>query len=184
MNALSFVAISTTGLDPWRHNLLDVAVVKVHPRTLRELDAFESKVRPTRVDQADPNALAITGYSTFDWRKAIDIQAALAELTRRMDGCIVAGHNVRFDVGYIDAACRRCRVLPPRTDHQLLDTASLAWPLLASGQVDELTLDALCRHFELEREEPHQAMSDARCALAIARRVLLPAIDARRRRVA
>ena len=181
---LCFIDIETTGLDPWRHNLLEVALVKVHPRTLRELDAFETKVRPSRIDQADPNALAITGYSTFDWRKSIDIQTALAELTGRMDGCIVAGHNVRFDVGFIEAACRRCRVLPPRTDHHLLDTASLAWPLLATGQVDALTLDALCQHFDLEREQPHRAMSDVRCTLAIARRLLLPAIEGRRRRVA
>ena len=184
MRALSFVAISTTGLDPWRHNLLEVALVKVHPRSLRELDAFETKVRPSRIDQADPTALAITGYTAFAWRKAVDIQTALAELSRRLDDTIVAGHNVRFDVGFIEAGFRRARVLPPQTDHHLLDTASLAWPLLARGEIDALTLDALCRRFDLEREEPHRAMSDTRCALAVARRLLLPTLEGRRRMVA
>lgn len=176
MRPLVFVDCETTGLDPARHELIEVAVLRVHPQTLVVEAEVALKVRPERIEDADPEALRINGYSEEAWADAISLDEAMAQLAPVLEGAMLAGHNVAFDRGFLDAAWRRVGRRPENIDHHLLDTATLAWPLLSSGTLDSVSLTPVCKHLGIERGEEHWALDDARASLEVSRR-LLPTME-------
>lgn len=172
MRPLVFVDCETTGLDPARHELIEVAVLRVHPQTLAVEAEVALKVRPERIEDADPEALRINGYSEEAWTDAVSLDEAMALIVPVLEGSMLAGHNVAFDRGFLDAAWKRVGHRPENLDHHLLDTATLAWPLVSSGTLDSVSLTPVCKHLGIERGEEHWALDDARASLEVARRLL------------
>jgi DNA polymerase-3 subunit epsilon len=171
---LAFVDVETTGLDALEHEIVEIAVLRVDPWTFEVASRFQALVRPTRLSSACPEALRICGYSADRWAHALSLREALQAAAPLLDGATLAGHNVSFDRAFLDIAWIEAKLTPPALDHHVLDTASLAWPLLASGAVDSLSLGTLARHFGIAHAEPHRALSDACCALELARRLVGP----------
>ena len=165
MRDLAFIDLETTGLDPGRHEILEIGVVVADARTLETRGMFDVRVRPGRMDDADPVALGINGWSAEAWRDAVPLDVALVRAKPFLDGAMLGGHNVSFDRTFLDAAWRSTGVAPPETDHHVLDTATLAWPLLAVGLVDSLSLDPICEQLGIDVGEPHRALTDARRSL-------------------
>ena len=181
MKHLAFIDLETTGLDPERHEILEIGVIGVDPRTLDECDVLEVRVRPEHIDNADPVALELIGYTPDAWADAIPLREALARIAPLLDCAILAGHNVGFDRAFLDAAWKRTRVEPPAMDHHVIDTATLAWPLVASGLIDSLSLSTVCAELGIALEPAHRALTDARRSLAVARRMLPDAAHTARR---
>ncbi|ADO70347.1 3'-5' exonuclease [Stigmatella aurantiaca] len=171
LRTLAFIDLETTGLDASRHEVLEVAILRVDARSLKVLAEYEARVQPTRLADAHPEALAVCGYSDEEWRDALPLREVLATVTPLLAGTLVAGHNTSFDWGFLVEGYRSTELPLPSVDYHRLDTASLAWPLLATGEVESLSLNALAKHFGLHRPTPHRAMADARCALEVARRL-------------
>jgi DNA polymerase III subunit epsilon len=169
LRTLAFIDLETTGLDASRHEVLEVAVLRVDARSLQVLAEYEARVLPSRLASGHPEALAVCGYSDEAWRDALPLQEVLATVAPLLAGTLVAGHNTSFDWGFLVEGYRRTGMALPSVDYHLLDTASLAWPLLATGEVESLSLNALAKRFGLHRPTPHRAMADARCALEVAR---------------
>jgi len=180
MRPLAFIDLETTGLDPARHEILEIGVIRVDARTLTALDATDVRIRPRHIEVADPEALRRNGYSERGWEGATDLPQALDRVAPLLVGATLAGHNVGFDRAFLEAAWRATCGPPPDLDHHHLDTASLAWPLLAAGRIDSLSLVAVCTTLGIGLRDPHQALSDAARSLAIAQR-LLPAAQERAR---
>lgn len=172
MRPLAFIDLETTGLDPARHEILEIGVIRVDARTLTELDATDIRVHPTRLQDADPEALRLNGYSARRWENGANLPEALDWVAPLLVGATLAGHNVGFDRAFLEAAWRTTGGPPPDLDHHLLDTATLAWPLLAEGHVDSLSLLAVCQALGIGLCDPHRALSDAERSLEIARRLL------------
>lgn len=176
MHPLVFVDCETTGLDPAHHELLEVAALRVHPQTLAVETEVVLKVRPERIEDADPEALRINGYSEEAWANAVPLDEAMVQLAPVLTGAMLAGHNIAFDRGFLDAAWKRVGHRPEALDHHALDTATLAWPLLTSGTIESFSLASVCTHLGIERGEEHKALDDARASLDVARR-LLPVME-------
>jgi len=94
---LVFVDVETTGLDPERHELLELAAVRVDPHTLEPIDHASVRVRPTRLADADPKALEVNGYSDEAWRDAVTLATGLRRLAPLFEDALITGHNVGFD---------------------------------------------------------------------------------------
>ena len=171
---LAFLDLETTGLDPERHDIVEIGVIRVRGDTLAEITHTDVRVRPERLTNACPEALAIGGYSTRGWQHAASLREALIWISPYLKGASLADHNVAFDRAFLDAAWERARLAPTAMDHHSLDTMMLSWPLLASGVVESLSLDAVTDYLGLERPEPHGALADARCSLQVARRLVRP----------
>ena len=177
---LVFIDVETTGLDPERHELIELGAVRVDPHSLEPLDHLSVKVRPERLDDADPRALEVNGYSDESWRDAVSLPVALERLAPLLDGALVAGHNVDFDWAFLVRGFLAAGVPLPEVDYHRLDTASLAWPLFASAETDSLSLDAVCDALGLSRPTPHRALADAMAALDVARALRDRALVGRR----
>ncbi len=173
MRPLAFIDLETTGLNPAKHEILEVGVIVADPRTLEIRGMLDVRVRPGRIEDADPVALGINGWSAEAWKDAVPLDIAMVRIKPLLEGALLAGHNVAFDRGFLDAAWRSTGVVPPKMDHLLLDTATLAWPLLALGLVESLSLDPVCRQLGIDVTNPHRALPDARRSLEVAR-CLLP----------
>ena len=168
---LVFVDVETTGLDPERHELLELAAVRVDPHTLEPTDHASVRVRPTRLAAADPKALEVNGYSDEVWRDAVTLATGLRRLAPLLEGALVAGHNVGFDWAFLARGYEQAGLPVPAVDYHRLDTASLAWPLFAGAETESLSLDAVCAALGLCRPSPHRALADALASLEVARKL-------------
>lgn len=172
MRRLAFIDVETTGLDPTRHDILELGIITADPRTLETTGMLDLRVRPGRVEDADATALEVNGWSAEAWRDAVPLDVALVRARPLLDGAMLAGHNVSFDRAFLDAAWRATGVAAPDVDHHVLDTATLAWPLHAAGVVESLSLGVVCKALGIDLEQPHRALADARRSLEVARRLL------------
>ena len=177
---LVFVDVETTGLDPERHELLELAAVRVDPHTLEPIDHASVRVRPTRLAAADPKALEVNGYSDEVWRDAVTLATGLRRLAPLLEGALVAGHNVGFDWAFLARGYEQAGLPVPAVDYHRLDTASLAWPLFAGAETESLSLDAVCAALGLCRPSPHRALADALASLEVARKLRDRALVGRR----
>ena len=171
---LAFLDLETTGLDPERHDIVEIGVIRVRGDTLEEITHTDVRVRPERLADACPEGLAIGGYSERGWRHAASLREALIWISPYLKGASLAGHNVAFDRAFLDARWERTGITPPVMDHHSLDTMMLSWPLLAAGVIESLCLDAITDYLGIDRSKPHRALADARCSLQVARRLVRP----------
>lgn len=169
---LAFVDVETTGLDHLKHELLELAVIRVDPYSMVIEEEYSTLVRPEHPETATAEAIAINGYTPEAWADAPGLIYALADAAPLLEGTMLAGHGVGFDHRFLVAGYQLARLPLRLGDYHLLDTASLAWPLLVRGEIDSLSLDAVCRALGIERPHPHRALADARCSLAVARAML------------
>jgi len=170
--ALAFIDVETTGLDPAQHDIVELAVVRVDARTLEVLAEHHTRITPERLAAAEPEALALCGFSPRAWARAVPLRDALHAVVPLCEHATLAGHNVAFDASFLAAAFERTGLPHPVVHHRRIDTEILAWPLLACGAVESLSLDALAQYFGLRRPMPHRALADAYCSLEIARRLV------------
>lgn len=166
-----FIDTETTGLDATRHEIIEVAAIRVtHDLARVVLGPLVLRVRPTRIEDADPRALDLNGYSAESWEPACDVGTALDWLQPLVRDAVVAGHNVGFDVAFLEAAARATgRTLP--WDYHRLDTATLAWLLTQSGSTSSVSLQPVCDALGIVRARAHRALDDARASLDVARRI-------------
>lgn len=164
-----FVDVETTGLDPARHELLEVAAVRVSADLRECRGGLWCQVRPTHIETAEPEALAICGYDPAKWAHADELGHTLERLARLMQGATLAGHKVDFDESFVRAGFASLGLAMPEIGHYRLDTVSLAYPLLAAGVVPDLRLTTLTNTLGIPHEHAHTAWSDVNACLELAR---------------
>lgn len=106
---LAFLDIETTGLDPYAHEVLEVAyVVRPDDPTLPERTAHFSL--SIDVSKASEDALRINRYyERMDDLFLISVtrEDAAAKLLLDLTGALVVGNNVAFDLRFLEALLQR-----------------------------------------------------------------------------
>ena len=81
---LAFIDTETTGLDPNKHEIIELAVVIARqvPRegkgpSLEIIEECEWKIKPQRIELAEEAALRVNGYNEVDWMFAVDRKKAM-----------------------------------------------------------------------------------------------------------
>ena len=93
-----------------------------------------------------------------------DPGAALLRLRRFAGGAVLAGHNVRFDLGFLDRELQRTE--SARLATPVVDTLVLARRLLR-GRIETASLAALAEFFGVSEQPCHRALPDARATAEI-----------------
>ena len=121
---LAWVDIETSGLDPVRDRVVEIAVL-VTDGDLNELDLYEQKIRLDTVGRlaASPRALAINGYTDVGWAdEPLSCEAIWKRVYDMTDRAILGGQNViQFDSKFIAAEMMRFG-LRPNWDRRMADT--------------------------------------------------------------
>lgn len=153
---LAVLDLESTGTDPARDRIVEVAVLTVWPDGSEE--AFESRVNPLR--PIPPAAVAVHGITDADVRGAPAFAELAPELVRRLTGCDLAGFGIAgFDLPLLCAECARARVPFALTGRAVLDA------LAVYRRYEARTLSAAVA-FYLNRAHAgaHAAGADARAA--------------------
>jgi len=148
------VDLETTGLDPKKHEIIEVGAVVFDAHTFvveRELDF---KIRPTHIETADPVALKINGYSEEKWQDAVTLDYAIATLMDAGKDAIFCSFPLSFDYEFI-----RETGVPERFSRYKLDLFSLVFAAFR----EILSLKKTCEKLGIEPEPAeHRAINGAR----------------------
>jgi DNA polymerase-3 subunit epsilon len=148
------VDLETTGGSPAADAITEVGAVKL--RGGECLGTLQTLVNP---GVAIPPAITyLTGITEAMVLPAPRIELVLPALLEFLHGAVIVGHNVRFDVSFLQAAARAAGY--PRLEHACVDTAALARRLIRE-EVPDCRLSTLARHFRTATRPTHRALDDA-----------------------
>lgn len=176
---LAFVDVETTGLDSDKHEIIQLACVlaKQTPRTgkgpeVTILEEFELKIAPTRLQDAEPDALRVNGFNEMEWMFAVDLKNAMEHFAKKAKGAIMVAHNLCFDFAFIDKAFKTTGV--ENTLHfQKIDTLSLAFAQhYNKAEVDKYSLRYLCELYGVKNERAHTALADTKALYEVYKKMM------------
>lgn len=121
------------------------------------LGTFQTLVNPGR--DIPPTITILTGITHSMVVDAPPIEEALPSFLEFIGDAIVVGHNVRFDLSFLNAAAERLGY--PRIGARFVDTAALARRLVRPD-VRNLKLATLAKHFRSPVAPVHRALDDAK----------------------
>jgi len=148
------VDLETTGASPRTEAITEIGALRLRGGEL--LGTFETLVNPGV--PIPPMITVLTGITDAMLLPAPKIDEVLPAFLEFAHGAVIVGHNVRFDVSFLDAACDALGY--PRLAHRRVDTVALARRLIRD-EVPNLRLSTLARHFRTAVEPVHRAYADA-----------------------
>jgi DNA polymerase-3 subunit epsilon len=148
------VDIETTGGAAADGGITEVGAVRL--RGGECLGTFQTLVNP---GLAIPTAITVlTGITESMVQPAPRIEAVLPALLEFVGDAVVVGHNVRYDLGFLNAAYERAQY--PRLANRSIDTCALARRLVRD-EVPDCKLGTLARRYRLPNRPSHRALDDA-----------------------
>lgn len=150
------IDLETTGLFPGGHDrVVEIGIVDLDP-SLRPVGEWTTLVNPCR-DIGPTNIHGITASQVAD-------APVFAEIVGDVAACladrVVVGHNVRFDLVFLDAEFGQAGYRVPWGLG--LCTMALASSITAARRLDEC-----CECFGIDPGRSHSALSDARSTAAL-----------------
>ena len=148
------VDLETTGTSVVDCGITEVGAARYRGGEL--LGTFQTLVDPAT--PISPAAGALTGITDAMVEAAPPASAVLPSLAEFLWGSVLVGHNLRFDVSFLDAALWSTE-RPPVT-LRTVDTLALA-RCLVRDEVDDCRLSTLAGRFGLDHRPTHRALDDA-----------------------
>lgn len=176
---LAFLDVETTGLDPQKHEVIQIGVVlaKQIPRDgnmgpkIEKIEEFEIKIKPERIEDAEDDALRINGYTEADWMFAPDLKNAMEFISKKLEGTIQVSHNLTFDAAFMDKSFERAGMENNMARYKL-DTISIAFARLYNRPDVKYSLRYLCELFQIKNDNAHTALSDAKALYEVYKKMM------------
>ncbi len=145
--------VETTGLRPRHHRITEVAIICMTPEgeTLR----WSSLVNPGRSIPAYVRKL--TGIDNSLVASAPAFKSIAPTILELIGDMPVVGHNISFDIGFINAELRRAGL--PGLVNPAIDTLVLADIFVPESR--RLSLSAVATSLGIRQTKEHRAMADA-----------------------
>ncbi len=153
MNSITAIDIETTGLSQDRDAIIEIGAVKFKGHRVE--DEWSSVVNPGR--HIPEFITGLTGISDVEVRNAPRFQDIAHELNAFVGDSPVVGHNVRFDLGFL----QKGGLLQY---NEVIDTYELAAVLMPTAS--RYNLGALGRQLGILLPATHRALDDARVTMA------------------
>ncbi len=147
--------LETTGGSPANSEITEIGAVKY--RHGEEIGSFQTLVDPGT--PIPPSITILTGITHAMVVDAPPIETALPDFLEFIGNSVIVGHNVRFDMSFLNTAARRLGY--PKFRNDTVDTAALGRRLVRS-EVRNLKLRTLAAHFRSPVTPNHRALADAR----------------------
>ena len=148
------VDLETTGGDPGACGITEVGAVAL--RGGECLGTFHTMVNPGRA--IPPMITVLTGITESMVHRAPRIETVLPSFLEFARDSVVVGHNVRFDLSFLNAALARDD--RPALSNRWVDTCAIARRLLAD-EVPDCKLGTLADRLRLDHRPTHRALDDA-----------------------
>jgi len=171
------VDTETGGLDPKVHAIASVGLVapwgNLHLRVADKLGEWHPKA--LEVNGIDPLEHLATSHLPSIVTKNIGI--FLQGYSKALHGKLyLAGHNVGFDIRFLERLYDLADEVPPRIFHmhRTVDTHSLLWAKFMRGEIPyaATSSDGAFAHYGIEVQGRHTALGDALATKALLLRLL------------
>ena len=148
------IDVETTGGSPGSDVLTEVGAVRLRGGAFD--GTFSTLINPGRA--IPPSITVLTGITASMVLRAPRIESVLPSLLEFIGDAVVVGHNVRFDLGFLEAALERSG-RPPLQPRSVC-TLALARRLLRD-EVPNCRLGTLAERLRLPHQPSHRALEDA-----------------------
>jgi DNA polymerase III subunit epsilon len=159
------IDVETTGGGPETCALTEVAAAKF--RGGECLGTFATLVDPC--DTIPPFITALTGISDDMVRDAPSVPGVLPAFIEFVRGAVLVGHNVSFDLSFLNAALEDNDRLP--LENVVVDTLALARRLV-DPEVPNCRLATLAAGLDLEHRPAHRALDDVMATADLLHRLI------------
>ena len=164
--------LETSGLDPLIHGILQLACIVDIGGVVVEKRVW--KMRPAKGLKADPQALAVNGFTMEQIRSFMPEEEFLTEFVEFLDTYVnkyvktdkfyPAGYNIQFDVGFLKALFIRNghKYYGGYFNYRFLDP--LPWLIMEEWNGDfqaaDLKLGTVCEIYDIPLVDAHDAETD------------------------
>jgi DNA polymerase-3 subunit epsilon len=159
------VDVETTGGGPQTCSLTEIATAKFRGGDC--LGTFATLVDPC--DAIPPFITSLTGITNDMVRDAPSLAGVLPAFVEFVHGAVIVGHNVSFDLAFLNAALEE-NDRPP-LDNLVIDTLALA-RRLAAEEIPNCKLGTLAAALELEHRPAHRALDDVMATVDLLHRLI------------
>lgn len=159
-----FVDCETSGFDPLKDSILSIAFGCLND----EIKHMYVKEKNYRINDEAEKVNGISKETIEEEGKDPELvvawlEAYILERLKGKDKVILTGHNVKFDIGFLQRLYRKADAPWPKFfDYHSLCTVALSCFYREHGMIPadvKLKLVTLCEHFKIELN-PHDAKND------------------------
>lgn len=152
---LNFIALDleTTGLDSRRDEIIEFAAIRFRDGV--EAERFSTLVRPR--GELPKFIQFLTHITPEDLKSAPEVKSALKDFISFVGNDVLVGHNIGFDLGFINSFAARHGLLA--LEGRIWDTAEISRVYLP--YLNDHKLSTLVQFFSLKLENAHRAADDA-----------------------
>lgn len=178
-HTLAFIDVETTGTDPLKHEIIEIAGILARqipqpdrgPK-LEVIEEFEYKIKPEKLEVAEPQALRINGYNDAEWLFAPSLKEVMSALSPKLKDTVMVGQNVIFDWSFVNESFKRVDLPNPMHYHRI-DTMPIFFAkTYHDPRVEWYNLAAICEYFGIKNEKAHTALADIRVTFEIYKKLL------------
>lgn len=145
--------VETTGLSSVYDTIIEIGAVKMKDGVV--LDRFDKFINPHH--ELSEQTINLTSITDEMVQAADDEAVVIKQFMDFYGDRPLCGHNVQFDVGFVNAALKRCNL--PQITQPFVDTLEVS--RLLHPEQSRHTLDSLCRKYNVVLEHHHRANQDA-----------------------
>ncbi len=149
--AYNILDFETTGLSPSLERVIEVGAIRVENGII--VGQFESLINPGR--PIPYQITQITGITSAMVRTAPKAEEVFPRLLSFLEDAPIIAHNASFDSRFFLSEAKRVGGNPKNSFLCTLMLARRLYPSLSSH-----SLETLCRHLQIERQNAHRAPSD------------------------
>jgi CBS domain-containing protein len=168
-----------TGLDPKKHDLIQLAGVLLDKKTLKEKKYFTSYIKPTRWRNRDPKSIEISKLTWETLKDAPKLENVIKEFDRLFGHDVTLAYYVGIlDIVYLLEAYKKAK-LPWKFDYHSFNIWGLFYPYAAlrtrlnnKDQFAGFSIEDLMAHFEITSAPLHDALVDCRVEAEVLRRIM------------
>lgn len=154
MNSIVAIDIETTGLNDERDAVIEIGAVKFKGHRVE--DEWTSLINPGR--HVPELITALTGINDVEVRHAPRLRDIAHELETFVGNAPVVGHNIRFDLGFLQ---KQAGILQY---NEVIDTYQLASVLMPTAS--RYNLGSLGKQLGILLPATHRALDDAKVTMA------------------
>ncbi|WP_339708382.1 exonuclease domain-containing protein [Algoriphagus aquimarinus] len=156
---LAFLDLETTGFSPKRGDkILEVAIVTTDLEG-NVVDKYETLINPRR----EITGVEIHQITAEMVKHAPIISEVLDDLLHHLQGKVIVGHNVSFDLRFLNFELSRQTKM--QVESMGICTMSMSRKILPELPVRRL--DAFCSFFDIKLDDAHSAIADCEATLQL-----------------
>lgn len=161
-----FIDTETTGVNPDRHQIWEIAAIK---RELGEISEWSAQIRVANLDTADLDALEICQFrDRYIEYLSVPFQDALADFLFFTRDGVLHGLNVSFDIGFLRSMAARGGVgFEPTWHYSIVDVKSYAAGALGMPPTTASHILAGKLGVSVDSSSRHSALGDAKLTMDI-----------------